>query len=91
LGKLGCQVYVSLDADVAHQAEVPGVSAPNPAGVWGNQVIEAVRLAGMSSLVSSFDLVEINPRHDRDDRSVRWAALAVWHFLLGLAQRTKHK
>jgi formiminoglutamase len=27
----GCQVYVSVDADVVRAADVPGVSAPNPA------------------------------------------------------------
>ena len=34
-----------------------------------------------------FDLVEVNPRLDRDGQSARWAALAVWHFLSGLDER----
>jgi arginase family enzyme len=37
--------------------------------------------------VTSFELVEINPRFDIDDRSARWAAAVVWHFLAGLARR----
>jgi arginase family enzyme len=37
--------------------------------------------------VTSFDLVEINLRFDRDGQSSRWAALVIWHFLIGLAQR----
>ena len=37
--------------------------------------------------VASFDLVEINPRCDRDGQSSRWGALAVWHFLRGLCAR----
>jgi hypothetical protein len=32
-------------------------------------------------------LVEINPRFDPDGHSARWAALVVWHFLIGLSAR----
>lgn len=87
LKRLGCRVYVSIDADVANQADVPGVSAPNPAGVPGSSVPDSIRLAGMSPYLSSLDLVEINPRFDRDGQSARWGALVVWDFLTGLARR----
>jgi formiminoglutamase len=87
LKKASCQVYVSMDADVVHAAEVPGVSAPNGQGLTGGQLLSAARLAGRTPWVASFDLVEINPRFDRDGQSARWAALAVWHFLIGLASR----
>jgi formiminoglutamase len=84
----GCPVYVTLDADVAALADVPGVSAPNPLGLPGAEVIACARLAGATPGVASFDLVEINPRLDRDAQSARWAALAIWHFLAGLAGRS---
>jgi formiminoglutamase len=80
-------VYVSLDADVVRAADMPGVSAPNSAGLAGNQLLACARLAGSCPRVASFDLVEINPGLDPDGRSARWAALAVWHFLVGLALR----
>jgi formiminoglutamase len=83
----GCQVYVSIDADVARAADVPGVSALNPAGVPGDQVVRCARLAGQCTAVSSVDLVEINPLFDRDGQSARWAALVLWHFLMGVASR----
>jgi formiminoglutamase len=84
----GCQVYVSVDADSVQAADVPGVSAPNPLGLRGQEVIAAARHAGAAPRVASFDVVEINPRLDHDGRSARWAALAVWHFLIGQASRT---
>ena len=70
-------------------ADVPGVSAPNPVGLAGEDVAACMRLAGAMSSVSSMDLVEINPRFDRDDQSARWAALGVWSFLVGLAARKR--
>jgi formiminoglutamase len=81
-------VYVTLDADAVRAADVPGVSAPNPVGLEGAEVAAWARLAGQSPAVASFDVVEINPRHDRDGQSARWAALVVWNFLVGLARRT---
>jgi formiminoglutamase len=83
----GCRVYVTLDADVVRASDVPGVSAPNVAGIEGDIGVEFARQAGQSPHVSSFDLVEINPRHDRDGQSARWAGLVVWNFLVGLAWR----
>jgi len=87
LQEAGCRVYVSVDADAVRLVDVPGVSAPNPVGLIGEDVLSCARRAGRSAAVSSFDLVEINPRFDRDGQSCRWAALAIWHFLIGLAQR----
>lgn len=84
---LGSSIYVTLDCDVVQSADVPGVSAPNPLGLCGRSVVACAAAAGVCPAVSSFDLVEINPTFDREGQSARWAALAVWHFLRGLAQR----
>jgi formiminoglutamase len=83
----GCPVYLTLDADVVRAADVPGVSAPNPLGLDAAEVAVCCRAAGATAGLTSFDLVEINPALDRDGASARWAALAVWHFLVGLCGR----
>ena len=74
-------VYVTIDADAVQEADVPGVSAPNPLGLAGTEVAACARLAGRSAGVSSMDLVEINPHYDRDGQSARWAAVVLWNFL----------
>jgi len=66
---------------------VPGVSAPNSAGLTGAAVASLARLAGNSPAVTSFDFVEICPPCDVNDQSSRWAALIIWNFLIGLAER----
>ena len=83
----GCPVYVTLDSDVVHQADVSGVSAPNPLGLSGHVVAACAAAVGQCTAVSSFDLVEINPSLDRDGQSARWAALTIWYFLIGLTRR----
>ena len=84
----GCPIYVTLDSDVVCQADVPGVSAPNPLGLSGSEVAACAALAGQCPSVASFDLVEINPSFDRDNQSARWAAVTIWSFLSGLARRS---
>lgn len=83
-----CQAAVSLDADAVHVAEMSAVSAPNVRGLSGGEVLDGVRSAGANPTVASFELVEFSPPLDRDDQGARWAALAVWHFLVGLASRS---
>ncbi len=83
----GCSTYLSLDADAVRASEVPGVSAPNADGLLAEDVIHLAHYAGRRSAVASLDLVEINPRFDRDGQSARWAALVLWNFLVGLARR----
>ncbi len=83
----GDALHLSIDADAVGMAEVPGVSAPNPVGLRGHQVIAAAHRAGTLAAVTGLDLVEINPHHDRDGQSARWAAVLVWNFLAGLLER----
>jgi formiminoglutamase len=78
---------VSFDLDAVSQAEAPGVSAPNPAGLPAALWLEAAYRAGRTSAVTSADVVELNPRFDRDGQTARLAALTVWWLLRGRAER----
>ena len=79
---------VSFDLDAVELSAAPGVSAPSvdglPSGLW----LEAAYQAGLTSRASSFDLCELNPRFDLDDRTARLAALTIWQILRGLAARS---
>jgi len=85
----GCRIMLTIDADAFAVADVPGVSAPNPVGLPAREAALIAGFAGSKDAFSSMELVEINPLFDVDDRSVRWAASIIWHFLAGLAQRAK--
>ena len=78
---------VSFDLDAVHQAEAPGVSAPNPSGLRGELWLHAAYAAGRATAVTSADVVELNPRVDRDGQTARLAALTVWWLLRGRADR----
>jgi len=82
--RTGLATMLTVDADAFSVRDVPGVSAPNSAGLPGDVGLKLARAAGRWGLVRSMDLVEISPPLDRDDQSARWGALFVWHFLMGL-------
>lgn len=84
---LRAPALVSLDLDAVDQAFAPGVSAPAARGLSPERWLEAAFLAGRTPAVTSADLAELCPAHDRDDQAARLAALTAWELLRGLAAR----
>jgi formiminoglutamase len=80
-------VLLTVDADAFRQSDVPGTSAPSPVGINGAVWPEMALLAGASPAVRSIEVVEVNPKFDRDSQTCRWAALGIRQFLVGLALR----
>lgn len=78
---------VSFDLDAVDQAFAPGVSAPATGGLGTQTWFHAAYGAGLSSFVSSVDICELSPPHDRDGQTARIAALTLWNFLSGCAVR----
>ncbi|MDT0630706.1 formimidoylglutamase [Rubrivirga sp. S365] len=76
----------SFDLDAVDAAR--GVSAPGVGGLSTAVWLRAAEVCGRSAHVQSVDVVELNPAHDTDGRTVVLAALTVWHVLRGLAART---
>lgn len=77
----------TFDLDAVDAATAPGVSAPNPGGLPADLWLHAAFRMGASGAVRSMDIVELNPRLDRDGQTARLAALTVWKFFAGLALR----
>ncbi len=86
--QLAAPVLATFDLDVLDQESAPGVSAPNPQGISKSVWLTLARSAGRSAAVRSLDIVELNPRFDRDDQTARLAALTLWQFTRGLAERS---
>lgn len=80
-------VMATMDMDVVGQAEAPGVSAPNSAGLSAEIWLKIAFELGKNPIVRSFDLCEVNPRFDRGHQTVKLAARTIWNFLLGLSFR----
>lgn len=83
----GRAVMATMDMDALDQICAPGVSAPAVGGLSADTACLSARRAGASAAVRSFDLAELNPRHDVEQLTARLAARVLWSFLRGLADR----
>lgn len=80
-------LFVSLDIDAVSQAFAPGSSAPNPDGLFPEDVLTIAFLAGQNTRVRLFEIMEVNPRYDVDGRTVRLSANIINEFLAGFSVR----
>lgn len=77
------RVYATLDIDGVRAADAPGVSAAMPDGFSSAELLAMARTLGGSSSVAALDIVEVNPRFDRDSITAKLAAHAIMAFLAG--------
>ena len=74
-------IFWGFDMDAVRAADAPGVSAPNPTGLTGDEFCAIAALAGADLRSRLLDLTEVNPAYDVDGRTSRLAAVALYHFL----------
>jgi formiminoglutamase len=86
LGDTSTGILMSMDMDAVDSAHAPGVSAPSAFGLSPAIWLHSAFSAGRNRNVHSFDLVEVNPAFDIDNRTVRLAALTLWYFIKGRAE-----
>lgn len=70
-------VYLTLCTDVLNAAFAPGVSAPSPFGLDPAVVRSIIRTVATHPKTRSFDISEVNPSLDEDNRTVKLGAYFV--------------
>lgn len=65
------RVHVSLDADVLDPEVAPGVGTPVAGGLTYREAHLLMELLADAGMVSSLDLVEVNPILDRENRTAK--------------------
>ncbi len=79
--------FLSIDLDGLDAAFAPGVSARNPLGLRVEHAAELAEAAGASREIRHFDLMELCPQHDVEERTARTAAYLFLAFIAGFARR----
>jgi len=72
------RIYLTIDLDVLPAAEMPAVSAPAALGVPARELLGVIEPLCRSGKLQAVDLVEFNPRYDRDGQGARLAARLAW-------------
>lgn len=74
-------LYLSLCLDVFATAYAPGVSAPQALGITPWQVIPLLRQLAASQKMLSYDIAELSPPHDPDQRTAKLAANLIYEII----------
>jgi formiminoglutamase len=76
-------IFWGFDVDAVRASDAPGVSAPAPIGLTGDELCALAYLGGQTPATRIIEFTEVNPRHDIDGRTSRLVALAIHRFLTG--------
>jgi agmatinase len=82
-------VFVSVDLDVVDPGMAPGTGTPEPGGLTGRQLLDAVRRIAIELPVVGIDVVEVSPPYDSAEITAFLANRVVLEMLAGIAYRRK--
>jgi agmatinase len=82
-------VFVSVDLDVVDPGMAPGTGTPEPGGLTGRQLLDAVRRIAIELPVVGVDVVEVSPPYDSADITSFLANRVVLEMLSGIVYRRK--
>jgi agmatinase len=80
-------VFVSVDLDVVDPGMAPGTGTPEPGGITGRQLLDAVRRIAIELPVIGIDVVEVAPAYDSAEITSLLANRVVLEMLSGIAFR----
>jgi len=82
-------VFLSVDIDVVDPGMAPGTGTPEPGGLTGRQLLDAVRRTAMELPVAGIDVVEVAPPFDHAEVTAFLANRVVLEALSGIAWRRR--
>jgi agmatinase len=82
-------VFLSVDIDVCDPGHAPGTGTPEPGGLSGRQLLDAVSRICHELPVVGMDLVEVSPPYDHADLTAMLGNRVILEALAGMARRRK--
>jgi agmatinase len=82
-------VFLSVDVDVVDPGMAPGTGTPEPGGLSGRQLLDAVRRIAMELPLAGIDVVEVSPPYDHAEVTAYLANRVVLEALSGIAWRRR--
>jgi agmatinase len=82
-------VFLSVDVDVVDPGMAPGTGTPEPGGLTGRQLLDAVRRIAMELPLAGIDVVEVAPPYDHAEVTGFLANRVVLEALSGFAWRRR--
>ncbi len=74
----GRDVYLTICTDVFSSAVAPGVSAPQPFGLYPELGLKIAKYIARRHSLVSFDIAEVSPRFDEDHQTAKLASVIIF-------------
>jgi arginase family enzyme len=84
-------VFLSVDIDVVDPGMAPGTGTPEPGGLTGRQLLDAVRRIAMELPLAGIDVVEVAPPFDTAEVTAFLANRVVLEALSGIAWQRRRQ
>jgi agmatinase len=84
-------VFLSVDIDVVDPGMAPGTGTPEPGGLTGRQLLDAVRRIAMELPLAGVDVVEVAPPFDSAEVTAFLANRVVLEALSGIAWQRRRR
>jgi agmatinase len=84
-------VFLSVDVDVVDPGMAPGTGTPEPGGLTGRALLDAVRRIAMEMPLAGIDVVEVSPPYDHAEVTAFLANRVVLEALSGIAWRRRRE
>ncbi len=81
--------FIGIDMGAIRHSDAPGASIPSPNGLFGDELCQITRYAGLSEQVKMMGFFEFNPSSDMNGQTAHLTAQAAWYFLEGISHRIK--
>ncbi len=82
-------VFLSVDVDVVDPGMAPGTGTPEPGGLTGRQLLDAVRRCCYELPIVGVDVVEVSPPYDHAEITAYLANRVVLEALSAMARRRR--
>lgn len=74
---------ISIDLNVLRYSEAPFLTGASPNGLFGDELCQLTRYAGMSSRLSSLGIYGYHPEKDAQRQGAKLIAQMLWYFVDG--------
>lgn len=79
-------LYLTICTDVFSAAHAPGVSAPQPLGLYPEKALKLIKYVLQTKKVLGFDIAEVSPRFDHDNTTASLAGVIVYSVIMTLVE-----
>ncbi len=80
-------VFLSVDIDVVDPGMAPGTGTPEPGGLTGRELLDAVRRIARETNLIGMEIVEVAPPYDHSDVTAMLGNRVVLETLSGIARK----